>query len=90
MKGRRVKFQEENIGEHLHDLGFLKQDTKVLTINNWIVLTEDFLNIFIIYNLPQITGECLPWRYLFAWNWLMDPKTQKGPSSHLYVIIHLS
>lgn len=28
VKGRTVKLYEENIGEHLHDLGFLKQDMK--------------------------------------------------------------
>lgn len=35
-------------------------------MNNWKVLEEDFLNIFTSGNLPRITGEGLPGRYLFA------------------------
>lgn len=32
MKDRIVKLQDQNPGEHLHTLGFLKEATKVLTI----------------------------------------------------------
>lgn len=89
VEGRTVKLYEENMREHLPDLGCLKEDPEVPS--DWEVFGRR-LSKYV--RQPQPAPH--PWKMLTrevsvctgVWNRFADPKMQKGPSAVLHAIIH--